>query len=224
MIQLINVSKNYSNKEEQVSVLRNVHLEIQKGEKVSLMGKNGSGKTTLLNILSTVDIPDGGEYIFNGKKMPIDEFFKLNKIRRSHFGYIPQKSCLIKDKSGRHNIELPLLFRGYSKEKIEYEVTLISEQMEIESLMNKKAGKMSAGERQKISIARALVTHPEVIFADEVTNTLDEDSKIKVLDLIKKNTEMTAIIVTHDVQVANYFDRLLYLDNGFIKNTTRCHP
>lgn len=118
LIDLINISKSYIHKGNNIEVLKNVNLGIGKSEKIAIMGRNGSGKTTLLNIIGTIDVPDKGEYIFNGKKLPANHS-KLNKLRRQHFGYIPQGYCLIRDKKGFYNVSLPLRFRGYSKEVIE---------------------------------------------------------------------------------------------------------
>lgn len=219
LINLMNISKSYIHKGDNIQVLRNINLEIEKGEKIAIMGKNGSGKTTLLNIIGTIDTPDKGEYIFNGKKLPTNKHLKLNKLRRSHFGYIPQGFCLIRDKKGFYNVALPLLFKGYTKEIIEEKVDEISSFLNIKHLLNKKPDDMSSGERQKISIARAMVTNPEVILADEITNTLDEESKNIILSLIKDSKELTAIIVTHDILIAKNCDRILYLYDGIIQSS-----
>lgn len=181
------------------------------------MGSNGSEKTTLLNIIGTIDTPDKGEYTFSGNKLPTDNHLKLNKIRRNYFGHIPQGFSLIPDKKGFYNISLPLLFRGYTREMIEEKVDEISSTLNIKHLLNKKPDNMSSGERQKISIARAMITNPEVILADEMTNTLDEESKNIVLRLIKDSKELTAVIVTHDILVARSCDRILYLYDGVIQ-------
>ncbi|ABR50253.1 ABC transporter related [Alkaliphilus metalliredigens QYMF] len=219
LINLKNISKSYIHKGDNIQVLKNINLGIEKGEKIAIMGNNGSGKTTLLNLIGTIDTPDKGEYIFNDKKLSIDQPLKLNKLRRNHFGYIPQGFCLIRDKKGFYNISLPLLFRGYTKEVIEEKVDEISSTLKIKHLLNKKPDNMSAGERQKISIARAMITNPEVILADEMTNTLDKESKNIVLGLIKDSRELTAIVVTHDILIAKKCDRILYLDDGIIQSS-----
>ena len=217
LISLRGISKEYLHKGNSIQVLHNINLGIEKGEKIAVMGKNGSGKTTLLNIIGTIDIPDQGEYILSGKKLPIDNHLKLNKIRRNYFGHIPQGFSLIRDKSGFYNISLPLLFRGYTKEIIENRVNEISALLNIKNLLNKKPDLMSAGERQKISIARAMVTKPDIILADEVTNALDEESKNIVLNLIIESRDLTALIVTHDSLVAKKCNRILYLHDGNIE-------
>lgn len=217
MIELRNVFKSYRYKGQNRQVLNNINLRIEKGEKVAVMGKNGSGKTTLLNLIAAVDTPDEGEYLFKGQNLPVNKPVLLNSVRRSSFGYIPQASCLIREKSGFYNISLPLFFRGYSKAEIKEKVDEAASLLNIIHLLDKRPDEMSSGECQKIAIARALISNPEVILADEMTNTLDEESKNTVLSLVKNSKEMTAVIVTHDKSVATTCDKILYLYEGAIQ-------
>ncbi len=216
LINLTSISKSYVHKDENIQVLKNINLKVEKGEKIAIMGKNGSGKTTLLNIIGIIDIPDEGQYMFKNKKLPINEPLKLNKLRRNHFGYIPQRLCLIQDKEGFYNISLPLLFRGYTREKIKEKVYEISSFLDVKHLLNKKISNMSSGECQKISIARAMITEPEILLADELTSALDEKSRSIILNLIRDSEELTAIIATHDGSIANNCDRALYLKENKI--------
>lgn len=217
-ISLIEISKSYSNKGIVFPILKNINLEIMKGEKIAIMGKNGAGKTTLLNIIATIDIPDNGDYIFKDKKLAVDSMAELNKLRRSYFGYIPQGFCLIRDKSVFYNISLPLLFQGLGKVYVKEKVEAVASYLKIEHLLNKMPRDISLGECQKVSIARALILEPEIMLADEITNNLDDEAKNIALDVITNPKELTTIIVTHDPQVAKRCDRILYLCDGTISH------
>ena len=217
LIELNNIQKYYSIGKDKLHVLKSLSLSIEHGEFVMIMGKSGSGKTTLLNILGFLDKFDEGEYIFDGKNVT-----NLTEVERSHFrnkniGFIFQQFHLINNLNICQNIELPLLYdnRLDKKERLEK----IKENLEMVGLLdkiNQFPNELSGGQQQRISIARALINNPQLIFADEPTGALDTNTSSEIMSILENlnNQGKTIIMVTHDPDLVKYATKVIYLRDG----------
>lgn len=217
LIELNNIQKYYSIGKDKLHVLKSLSLSIEHGEFVMIMGKSGSGKTTLLNILGFLDKFDEGEYIFDGKNVT-----NLTEVERSHFrnkniGFIFQQFHLINNLNICQNIELPLLYdnRLDKKERLEK----IKENLEMVGLLdkiNQFPNELSGGQQQRISIARALINDPQLIFADEPTGALDTNTSSEIMSILENlnNQGKTIIMVTHDPDLVKYATKVIYLRDG----------
>ena len=219
IVELKNINKFYKVGKEKLHILKSINLNIEKGEFVMIMGKSGSGKTTLLNILGFLDKFDQGEYIFNKKDVT-----RLNESEKSNFrnlniGFIFQQFNLINTLNIYQNVELPMVYNNkYSKqekrEQIENNLNIVG----LLDKMNQKPLQLSGGQQQRVAIARALVNDPEIIFADEPTGSLDSDTGIEIMDLLKElnNQGKTIIMVTHDEDLTKYASKVIKLKDGLI--------
>lgn len=213
MIKLNAIKKSYSYRRKKQVVLDNVSMEIEKGDIITIGGSNGSGKTTLLNILGGIDVADEGEYYYNGNRI-LNKPSELLSFRREHIGIVPQKNMLVDKISVYKNIALPLEIRKESS--VKEKVKDISRVLGIEGLLWKKPHKLSVGECQRVSIARAIITNPELLLADEPTSSLDQSSTDTVLGLFQKLRDggSTVIIITHDEEVAVCGNKRYVMKNG----------
>jgi putative ABC transport system ATP-binding protein len=211
------LNKVYQRGEEKVWAIRDVSLEVKKGEFIAVIGPSGSGKTTLLNLLSGFDRPSSGKIIFLGKDITKMEEKELQKIRSKYIGFIFQNFLLFPHLTVYENITLPLFF---NKKKIAKEKVLkISEKLSLIPRLNHRANQLSGGEMQRVAIARALIIEPLIIFADEPTGNLDSENAYNIFkifaDLVKEN--YTIIVVTHNWELVNRFDiQKIYLKDGKI--------
>lgn len=218
LFELNNVSKTYGKGDGIVHALNDVSFTAEKGESVAIMGKSGSGKSTLLNIIGGLDMPDNGEYIFDGKKLTVKNLTKMAKFRRYNVGFVVQHFALINEYSVYQNIALPLRYSkrsGSVKDKIEE----IAERLEIADKLRKTPVQLSGGQAQRVAIARALVHDPKMILADEPTGALDEATGKSIMELftqINKENGTTLIVVTHDPGVAEYCGRTVVMKDGNI--------
>ena len=217
LIKLQNIKKYYKVGKEKIQVLKNIDLNIQKGEFVMIMGKSGSGKTTLLNILGFLDKFDDGDYYFNNENVS-----KLNENQRSVFrnkniGFIFQQFNLIETLNIYQNIELPLLYdnRLGKKERIK-KVKKNLDMVGLSDKINQFPNELSGGQQQRISIARALINDPQLIFADEPTGALDTNTSNEIMNILEGlNKEgKTIIMVTHDPDLVKYATKVVYLKDG----------
>jgi putative ABC transport system ATP-binding protein len=211
------LNKVYQRGEEKVWAIRDVSLEVKKGEFIAVIGPSGSGKTTLLNLLSGFDRPSSGKIIFLGKDITKMEEKELQKIRSKYIGFIFQNFLLFPHLTVYENITLPLFF---NKKKIAKEKVLkISEKLSLIPRLNHRANQLSGGEMQRVAIARALIIEPLIIFADEPTGNLDSENAYNIFkifaDLVKEN--YTIIVVTHNWELVNRFAiQKIYLKDGKI--------
>lgn len=219
IVELKNINKFYKVGKEKAHILKSINLNIKKGEFVMIMGKSGSGKTTLLNILGFLDKFDEGEYIFNNKDVT-----RLNESERSNFrnlniGFIFQQFNLINTLNIYQNVELPMIYNNkYSKQEKKEQ---IENNLSIVGLLDKikqKPVQLSGGQQQRVAIARALVNDPEIIFADEPTGSLDSDTGIEIMELLKELNKQgkTIIMVTHDEDLTKYASKVIKLKDGLI--------
>ena len=215
LIKLENICKFYGNT---VEVLKNINLTVKKGELLAIIGSSGSGKSTLMNILGCLDTPTSGEYYLDGEDVSTLSENELSQIRSKKIGFVFQSFNLIPDLTALENVELPLLYKGFSKEKRKAIATDILNKMGLESRLNHKPSEMSGGQQQRVAIARAVVGDPPIILADEPTGNLDSQTGKEVMELLLRLNRdgKTVIIITHDSKIANQAKRVVKILDGQI--------
>lgn len=218
LIHLENISVCYGTKESTTYALKHVDFDVQQGEFVAIMGKSGCGKTTLLNVLGTLLTPDEGIYEF-------EEFSVLDKgdtekarFRNENMGFVVQHFALVQDMTIYENVALPLRYRKISKVKIQKQVEEMLERLDISEQKQKYPYQLSGGQKQRAAIARAMVTQPKLILADEPTGALDEENGRHIVELLKElnRSGVTVIMVTHDAELAQQASRIVYMREGKI--------
>lgn len=217
MLKAQGISKTYHAGSVAVMALKECDIELKKGEFTAIIGKSGSGKSTLLRILGTMDRPDKGTVEISGENVLNMNDRKLSSFRRTKIGYVYQDYSLFPEFTAYENIIMPLALDG--KDADEKEVDELLEKLEISHCKNKFPSQMSGGEQQRVSIARALITHPAVIYADEPTGNLDAGSAeivARMLSMASQVYEQTIVMVTHDKQMADYADRILTITDGYV--------
>ncbi|MBO5551197.1 MAG: ABC transporter ATP-binding protein [Lachnospiraceae bacterium] len=214
-----NIYKVFKLGEERVFALRDVSLEVKRGEFVAIVGTSGSGKSTLLNMLAGLDKPTKGEIIVAGKHIEKMSEGDLVRFRREHVGFIFQAYDLLPQFDAIENVALPLSFKGMDRNVRKKIAVRYLKQMGLEKYMKHRPTQMSGGQQQRVGIARALVVKPEIIFADEPTGNLDKNTTIEVLhilqDVVHKDGN-TLVMVTHDKHLAGYADRRIHILDGEI--------
>ncbi|WGS65650.1 ABC transporter ATP-binding protein [Marinitoga aeolica] len=219
MIKTINLKKIYKNEEIEVHALKGINLEIKNGEMVSILGPSGSGKSTLLNCLSGIDKPTEGKVIINDIDITTLKDDDLTNFRAKNMGFIFQFFNLIPVLNAVENVELPLLILGYDEKKARELAEEMLIEVGLKDRMKSFPNMLSGGEAQRVSIARALVTKPKIIWADEPTGALDTKTGMSVMNLIRELNEknnQTFVIVTHDPRITEYTQRILRMDSGFL--------
>ncbi|MFZ1289071.1 MAG: ABC transporter ATP-binding protein [Melioribacteraceae bacterium] len=219
MIKLKNISKYYENKFIKTFVLRNINLEIAEGEFVSIMGPSGAGKSTLLYIMGMLDVPSEGEYYFYDEPVHKMKERKLAELHKSHIGFVFQQYHLIDELTVLENLETPLL---YQKIKTSERKGMVADMLDRFNMVAKKdlfPNQLSGGQQQLVAIARAIITKPKLILADEPTGNLHSDQGKEIMELLKKlNGEGTTIIqVTHSEVNAEYGNRIITLKDGWLE-------
>ncbi len=210
-----NLSKNYEN----TQVLNDINLTINEGEFIAIMGQSGSGKSTLLYNISGMDSPTSGKVLFRDRDISNLDDDKISQIRLKHMGFIFQHSYLLKNLSIRDNIILPgFKANTLSREEVNNNADLLMDKTGISNVASHDIKKVSGGQLQRAAICRALINHPDILFCDEPTGSLNSSSTNEVMDIINNiNSEGTAvIIVTHDAKVAARAERVIFLMDGNI--------
>lgn len=216
MIKLCDISKVYDRNARQTEALKNINLNIQKGEMVAIMGTSGSGKSTLLNILGGLDAPTSGDYYFDNVPVRYSKKRELHSFRKQHISFVFQNFELMNRYTVYENVDMPLLARNVKKRK--KLVMDVLAQVGISELHNKKVSKLSGGQQQRCAIARALVADTDVILADEPTGALDSKTSGEIMELLVdiNKAGKTVIIVTHDSHVAERCSRIIEIGDGEI--------
>ena len=218
MIQLTDINKTYNNGAP-LHVLKGINLTIGRGEFVSIMGASGSGKSTLLNILGILDNYDTGEYYLNNVLIKNLSETKAAEYRNRMIGFIFQSYNLLGTMNAVENVALPLSFRGVPRVRRREMAEKYLKMVGLEKVGDHMPNQMSGGQQQRVGIARALVVHPEIIFADEPTGNLDSHTTMDVLKLMQRivrEQNQTLVMVTHDNHLAAYADRIFHIIDGKI--------
>ena len=200
----------------QVQALSNVSFSVEAGEYVAIMGESGSGKTTLLNILAALDRPTAGEVLLAGKPLSAIRERDLAAFRRSHLGFVFQDFNLLDTFSLQDNIYLPLVLAGTDYQEMRKKLRPIADQLGISDILTKYPYEVSGGQKQRAAVARALITDPQLILADEPTGALDSRSSDALLELFGalNAAGQTILMVTHSVKAASHAGRVLFLRDG----------
>lgn len=213
ILRAVGVYRNFKMKDEEVKVLKGIDLEIAKGEFVAIMGKSGSGKSTLLSILATLDRPTEGKVFFKEREMQILSEDGLSEFRRTHFGFIFQAYHLIPSLTAIENVQMPADLAGIPHSGARAKELL--DRVGLSHRLQHYPRQLSGGEQQRISICRALINNPEVIFADEPTGNLDSESGQIIVDmLLSLRGQRSLILVTHDKDLARLADRVVEMQDG----------
>ena len=199
-----------------VEALKNVNFMVEEGEYVAIMGESGSGKTTLLNILAALDSPTSGEVTLRGKSLSSIKDSQLAQFRRENLGFVFQDFNLLDNFTLRDNIYLPLVLAGRPVSEMEARITPLAKKLGISLLLDKYPYEVSGGQKQRTAVARALITEPSIILADEPSGALDSKSTDELLDLFERiNADgQTILMVTHSVKAASHAKRVLFIKDG----------
>lgn len=218
LLEVRNVRKVYGSRLglNKVEALRNVNFTVERGEFVAIMGESGSGKTTLLNILAALDKPTEGIVTLEGKDLSGIKESRLAEFRRDNLGFVFQEFNLLDTFSIEDNIYLPLVLVGKSYNEMNEALTPIAERLGISDLLAKFPYEVSGGQKQRAAVARALITSPDIVLADEPTGALDSKSSDELLRLFGEiNAQgQTILMVTHSVKAASFADRVLFIRDG----------
>lgn len=200
----------------QVQALTDVSFSVEQGEYVAIMGESGSGKTTLLNILAALDKPTAGEVLLDGKKLSDVKERQLSAFRRDNLGFVFQEFNLLDTFSLKDNILLPLVLAGERYAQMQIRLKPLAKKLGIQELLEKYPYEVSGGQKQRTAVARALITNPKLILADEPTGALDSRSTselLKVFDQVHEEGQ-TILMVTHSVTAASHASRVLFIKDG----------
>lgn len=210
-----NIYKSYG----PIEVLKDVNIDVQKGEVVAIAGPSGSGKSTLLHILGTLDKADEGIIIMNGVELQKLEGKKLAAFRNRHIGFVFQFHHLLPEFSALENICIPGWLAGRKKKEVEIRAKELLEILGLKERLENKPNQLSGGEQQRVAVARALINNPDIIFADEPTGNLDTANAKELHQLffdLRKQFNQTFLIVTHNEDLATLSDRVLHMKDGKI--------
>ena len=218
MIQLQNIKKVFRTEEIDTWALREVSLKVKEGEFVAIMGPSGCGKTTLLNIMGLLDTPTEGTYMLNGKDVSQLSERERTNIRKDVIGFVFQSFNLIDDLNVYENVELPLLYMGVPAKERKKRVTEMLDRMAMSHRRGHFPCQLSGGQQQRVAVARAVVSNPKIILADEPTGNLDSKNSKEVMDLLLQLHEQgtTIVMVTHSQHNASFADRIINLFDGQI--------
>lgn len=219
MIKLIDIEKFYSNKFVKTYVLRNINLQIEQGEFLTIMGPSGAGKSTLLHILGMLDDMSNGEYYFNDQPVHQLKEKERTRLHQQNIGFVFQQYHLIDDLTVYENLETPLI---YKKVKGSERKSLVADMLDRFNIVAKKdlfPNQLSGGQQQLVAIARALIINPKLILADEPTGNLNSKQGFEIMDMLKELNDqgVTIVQVTHDEKKAEYGDRIVNLLDGWIE-------
>ncbi len=221
ILKLSKVEKYYGNKSSLTKAIDNLSFDVSKGEFVAIMGASGSGKTTLLNCISTIDKVTSGHIFVAGKDVSKLKGNNLNKFRREELGFIFQDFNLLDTLTAYENIALALSIQNVSAKEIDTRIKKVAKELDITNILNKYPYQMSGGQKQRVACARAIITDPKLLLADEPTGALDSKSSKMLLekfDYLNKEILATILMVTHDAFTASYATRVIFIKDGKIFN------
>lgn len=217
-----NVIRRFNEGASTLEVLRGVSLVVQPAERVAIIGSSGSGKTTLLQIMGGLDDPDDGEVRVNGERMQGNDEAAKGELRNRYIGFVYQFHHLLPEFTAEENVAMPLLIRREPKAAALQQAREVLGRVGLGERLTHKPGELSGGERQRAAVARALITRPQLVLADEPTGNLDSGNGEHVLQLmleLNQELQTSLIIVTHDHSIARRMDRVLVLEEGVLRDS-----
>lgn len=222
VISITEMFKYYGRGTSAVSALKDINLQISRGEIAAIMGPSGSGKSTLMNIIGFLDRPSKGMYEFNGERVDRLNDNQLAVLRNRQVGFVFQNFNLLPRYTALANVEVPLIYAGIPARKRHKVAVEMLEVVGLKDRMNHRSNELSGGQKQRVAIARALVNHPSIILADEPTGNLDTKSGVEIMKLFNtlNSIGVTIILITHDNEIANYAKRVIYIRDGEIVSDT----
>lgn len=215
---LNHISKSFGKGDSQVDALRDIKFSVEEGEYVAIMGESGAGKSTLLNIIATLETATGGQITLNNQDLSKLREKEKAAFRRQHLGFVFQNFNLLDTFNNRDNIFLPLVLNKVSHEEMEKRLKPLAKNLEIEQLLDRYPYEISGGQKQRVAAARALITNPDLLLADEPTGALDSQNTKRLLalfDSVNKQGQ-TILMVTHSSQAASYANRTMFIKDGII--------
>ena len=218
LIEIKNLTKNYSMGKVDIPALQDINLQIDKNEYVSIMGPSGSGKSTLMNILGCLDTPTKGHYYFRNVDVSSLDDNALSAMRNKEIGFIFQNFNLLPRLNALQNVELPLIYAGIPGNERKEKALIALKRVGLSDRIDHKPSELSGGQRQRVAIARALVTNPGILLADEPTGALDSKTGIEIMKLFQDLFQEgnTIILITHEQEIANYANRSIHIRDGKI--------
>jgi len=224
LLQVKEIKKTYGSGQNKTEALRGMTFNVIPSEFLGIMGSSGSGKTTLLNCIATILRPTSGQILLNGEDIFSFKEKDLANYRGKEIGYVFQEFELLDNLTGRENIVLPLAIHNEKPEKSEEKLNTLAERLEITSVLDKFPSQMSGGEKQRVAVARALISNPSIVLADEPTGELDSKNAKTLmlkLSLVNREDDATILMVTHDPNVASFCTRILFIKDGVIFHELR---
>ena len=219
ILQLNHVYKDYTRGKTEVPVLKDICLEVEKGEYLAIMGPSGSGKTTLMNLIGCLDVPTKGEYILDGRKINDLDDNALADIRNRYIGFVFQNFYLLPKMTALDNVALPLLYAGVSQKERRERAAEALKAVGLEERMNFLPNQLSGGQCQRVAIARAMVGNPQLLLADEPTGALDTASGNQIMDIFRElsGKGMTIIMITHEPSIAACANKTYHILDGELR-------
>jgi len=225
MLELVNVAKSYQSPggTERVCVLKDITLKVKKGRSVAIVGPSGSGKSTLLNIIGALDRPTAGRVLFDGKDLGKLDEPELARIRNKEIGFVFQLHHLLPQCTVLENVLVPTLVDKnlVSKKEVQERAIALLNRLGLKDWLLHRPGELSAGQRQRVAVVRALINGPKLLLADEPTGSLDKDASKNIAELLvelNRSEAVTLIVVTHSDKLAGYMGRVLELSNGVLRD------
>ena len=216
---LKNIDKSFFQGKQELAVIKNANLEIAKGEIVALVGPSGSGKTTLLQIAGLLDVPSKGNILIDGNDVSSASDKVRTKMRRDHIGFVYQFHQLLPEFSALENILMPLLIKGENKNSALEKAQEILKEINLSDRANHRPAELSGGQQQRVAVARAIVSKPSILLADEPTGNLDSENAQNVFELLldfAKKYQIASLIVTHNMELARKMDRIVTIKDGIL--------
>lgn len=219
VLELKNICKNYSTKTETLEIIKNLNLQIEEGDFISILGQSGSGKTTLLNLIGLLDSPTSGNIYIDNENISVNSS-NIDLVRNKKIGFVFQFHYLLPEFTALENVMIPALTQDYSKKKeIEKRAFELLKEVGVDHRANHKPTELSGGEKQRVAIARALINNPKILLLDEPTGNLDNETSEKIFNIFKQinsKKRQTIITVTHSRELAEISNKKLFLKKGIL--------
>ncbi|MGL5278766.1 MAG: ABC transporter ATP-binding protein [Cetobacterium sp.] len=219
VLELKNICKNYSTKTETLEIIKNLNLQIEEGDFISILGQSGSGKTTLLNLIGLLDSPTSGNIYIDNENISVNSS-NIDLVRNKKIGFVFQFHYLLPEFTALENVMIPALTQDYSKKKeIEKRALELLKEVGVDHRANHKPTELSGGEKQRVAIARALINNPKILLLDEPTGNLDNETSEKIFNIFKQingKKRQTIITVTHSRELAEISNKKLFLKKGIL--------